>query len=63
MQVLIINKAIIMMEAPYLCVLYLTTAGQQGPALGADEEEIVLLVYVVIDMGQNKVNILFINFL
>lgn len=49
-----------MMEAPYLCVLYVATAGQQGPGLGADEEEIVLLVYVVIDMGQNKVNITYI---
>lgn len=44
-----------MMETPYLCVLYVATAGQQGPGLGADEEEIVLLVYIVIDMGQNKV--------
>jgi epithelial splicing regulatory protein 1/2 len=44
-----------MMEAPYLCVLYVATAGQQGPGLGADEEEIVLLVYIIIDMGQNKV--------
>jgi epithelial splicing regulatory protein 1/2 len=44
-----------MMEAPYLCVLYVATAGQQGPGLGADEEEIVLLAYIIIDMGQNKV--------
>nr|CAD7444177.1 unnamed protein product [Timema bartmani] len=43
-----------MIETPYLCVLYVSTAGQQGPGLGTDEEEIVLLVYVVIDMGQNK---------
>nr|CAD7430137.1 unnamed protein product [Timema monikensis] len=44
-----------MIETPYLCVLYVSTAGQQGPGLGTDEEEIVLLVYVVIDMGQNKI--------
>ncbi|GLH04139.1 RNA-binding protein fusilli [Gryllus bimaculatus] len=44
-----------MMETPYLCVLYVATAGQQGPNLGADEEEIVLLIYVMIDMTQNKV--------
>jgi epithelial splicing regulatory protein 1/2 len=44
-----------MMETPYLCVLYVATAGQQGPVLGADEEEIVLLVYIIVDMGQNKV--------
>jgi len=49
------NRATIMMETPYLCVLYVATAGQQGPGLGADEEEIVLLVYIVIDMAQNKV--------
>jgi len=48
-----------MMETPYLCVLYVATAGQQGPGLGADEEEIVLLVYIVIDMAQNKVRFLF----
>ncbi|KDR24240.1 RNA-binding protein fusilli [Zootermopsis nevadensis] len=45
------------MEAPYLCVLYVATAGQQGPGLGADEEEIVLLVYILIDMGQNKMSV------
>jgi epithelial splicing regulatory protein 1/2 len=53
--VLLSNKATIMMEAPYLCVLYVATAGQQGSGLGADEEEIVLLAYIIIDMGQNKV--------
>jgi epithelial splicing regulatory protein 1/2 len=52
-----------MMETPYLCVLYVATAGQQGPGLGADEEEIVLLVYIVIDMAQNKVRKLFFLFL
>ncbi|XP_034242512.1 RNA-binding protein fusilli isoform X2 [Thrips palmi] len=39
----------------YLCVLYLATAGQQGARLGSDEEEVVLLIYVVIDVAANKV--------
>ncbi|XP_011865109.1 PREDICTED: RNA-binding protein fusilli [Vollenhovia emeryi] len=33
----------------------MTTAGLQGNALGSDEEEITLLVYVLIDELQNKV--------
>lgn len=48
-----------MMEStpsPYLCLLFVATAGQQGVALGADEEEIVLLVYVVLDLANNKVS-------
>ncbi|XP_047119808.1 RNA-binding protein fusilli isoform X2 [Schistocerca piceifrons] len=44
-----------MMESPHLCLLYVATAGQQGPALGADEEEVVLLAYVMIDLSLNKV--------
>jgi len=38
-----------------LVTLYVTTAGLQGNALGSDEEEITLLVYVLIDELQNKV--------
>ncbi|XP_075227568.1 epithelial splicing regulatory protein fusilli [Lycorma delicatula] len=44
-----------MMGIPHLCVLYVATAGLQGNALGSDEEEIVLLIYVIIDMNRNKV--------
>lgn len=44
-----------MMGTTHLCVLYVATAGQQGNALGSDEEEIVLLIYVIIDMSANKV--------
>lgn len=40
----------------HLVALYVATAGQQGNALGSDEEEITLLVYVLIDALQNKVN-------
>jgi len=38
-----------------LVTLYVATAGLQGNALGSDEEEITLLVYVLIDELQNKV--------
>lgn len=38
-----------------LVTLYVATVGLQGNALGSDEEEITLLVYVLIDELQNKV--------
>jgi len=41
---------------PYLCALYVATAGHQGNLLGSDEQEIVLLIYVVIDMTTNTVS-------
>lgn len=41
---------------PYLCALYVATAGHQGNLLGSDEQEIVLLIYVVIDMTTNAVS-------
>lgn len=40
----------------HLVALYVATAGLQDNALGSDEEEITLLVYVLIDVLQNKVN-------
>ncbi|XP_051159802.1 RNA-binding protein fusilli isoform X3 [Leptopilina boulardi] len=43
------------MGPTHLVALYVTTAGLQGTALGSDEEEITLLVYVLIDALQNKV--------
>ncbi|XP_032666415.1 RNA-binding protein fusilli isoform X1 [Odontomachus brunneus] len=42
-------------SSTHLVVLYVATAGLQGNALGSDEEEITLLVYVLIDVLQNKV--------
>ncbi|XP_057327456.1 RNA-binding protein fusilli isoform X3 [Microplitis mediator] len=39
----------------HLVVLYVATAGLQGNALGSDEEEIILLIYALIDVLQNKV--------
>lgn len=41
---------------PYLCALYVATAGHQGNLLGSDEQEIVLLIYVVVDMTSNTVS-------
>lgn len=46
-----------MLVPQHVCVLYLATAGLQGPAMGSDEEEVVLLIYVLIDVQQNKVNL------
>ena len=45
----------------YLCVLYVATGGVQGGLLGSDEEEIVLLIYVVIDSYQCTVSNKFFN--
>lgn len=45
------------MGPTHLVALYVATAGQQGNALGTDEERITLLVYVLIDALQNKVSI------
>ncbi len=49
-------SAIKMLGTPYLCAFYVATAGLQGASLGSDEEEIVLLIYVIIDMTQNQVS-------
>ncbi|XP_043222924.1 epithelial splicing regulatory protein 1-like isoform X2 [Amphibalanus amphitrite] len=39
----------------YLVTAHAVTAGQDGPLLGSDEEEIVLLIYLVLDVVNNKV--------
>lgn len=39
----------------YLVIFYCASAGLNGPELGSDEEEIVLLVYWVIDLHSNQV--------
>ncbi|CAH1180738.1 unnamed protein product [Phyllotreta striolata] len=48
-------KGLKMIGPHYICVLYVTTAGLQGPLMGSDEQEIVLLVYIIVDVVQNKV--------
>ena len=39
----------------YLVIYHAVSAGQNGPNLGCDEEEIVMIVYLVLDVAQNKV--------
>lgn len=51
--------AIKMLGTPYVCAFYVATAGLQGALLGSDEEEIILLIYVIIDLTQNKVRLRF----
>ena len=41
----------------YLVTAHAVTAGQDGPLLGSDEEEIVLLIYLVLDVVNNKVSL------
>lgn len=49
-------KDVINMNGPHhICVLYVATAGLQGALMGSDEQEIVLLIYVIVDVVQNKV--------
>lgn len=48
-------KGLNMIGPHYVCVLYVATAGLQGSLMGSDEQEIVLLIYVVVDVVSNKV--------
>ncbi len=43
------------MEEKYLILLQVVSAGQNGVELGVDEEQIVYLLYAVLDVEQNKV--------
>lgn len=49
-------KGLNMIGPQHICVVYVATAGLQGPLMGSDEQEIVLLIYVIIDAVQNKVS-------
>ena len=40
----------------YLVIVFCTTAGQRGALLGTDETDLVLLVWVVVDLETNKVS-------
>ena len=44
------------MAASYLVVCFCATAGQNGENLGSDEEQIVLFVYILYDVTNNKVS-------
>ena len=43
------------MATSHLVVLFVVTAGQNGENLGSDEEQIVLFVYLLFDVANNKV--------
>lgn len=45
-----------MLVPGHVCSLYVATGGCNGPALGSDEKEIVLLDYSVIDVLTNEVS-------
>ena len=45
-----------MSSCKYLVIFFAVSAGQNGPNLGADEEEIVLIVYLILDVENNKVS-------
>nr|KAH0807771.1 hypothetical protein GEV33_015020 [Tenebrio molitor] len=47
-------KGLNMIGPHHVCVLYVATAGLQGSLMGSDEQEIVLLIYVIVDVVQNK---------
>ncbi|XP_044265915.1 RNA-binding protein fusilli isoform X1 [Tribolium madens] len=48
-------KGLNMIGPHHVCVLYVATAGLQGSLMGSDEQEIVLLIYVIVDVVQNKI--------
>ncbi|XP_013391159.1 epithelial splicing regulatory protein 2 isoform X2 [Lingula anatina] len=43
------------MACNYLVVIFCATAGKQGEELGTDEEQIVLIVYLLLDISNNRV--------
>lgn len=47
-----------MLVPGHVCSLYVATGGANGPALGSDEKEIVMLEYTVIDVLSNEVSLL-----
>ncbi|XP_063908037.1 RNA-binding protein fusilli isoform X2 [Zophobas morio] len=48
-------KGLNMIGPHHVCVLYVATAGLQGSLMGSDEQEVVLLIYVIVDVLQNKI--------
>lgn len=45
-----------MLVPGHIVALYVATGGQNGPGLGSDEKEVVLLVYVIIDVATESVS-------
>lgn len=52
-------KTAAMGSRKYLVIFYAVSSGLNGPLLGTDEQEIVLLVYLVLDTINNKVAAVF----
>lgn len=44
------------MAPSHLTIVFMCTAGQNGENLGSDEAQIVLFVYLLYDVGNNKVS-------
>ena len=44
-----------MANSSYLVALFCASAGKNGEELGADEEQIILFVYLLFDVPNNKV--------
>ncbi|XP_036225030.1 RNA-binding protein fusilli isoform X2 [Bactrocera oleae] len=44
-----------MQVSEYLVSVYIATCGQNGPGLGADEKEIILLVYIILEASSGKI--------
>lgn len=47
-----------MLVPGHVVSLYVATSGLGGSALGSDEKEIILLVYVIIDVQTTKVSLI-----
>ena len=45
-------------SSKYLVIYHAISAGQNGPNLGCDEEEIVMILYLVLNVAENKVSFL-----
>ena len=43
-------------SSKYLVIYHAISAGQNGPNLGCDEEEIVMILYLVVNVAENKVS-------
>ena len=43
-------------SSKYLVIYHAVSAGQNGSSLGCDEEDIVMIVFLVLDREENKVS-------
>lgn len=56
LQFLFAGKTKMASSFNYLVIVFCTTAGRRGALLGTDEEDLVLLVWVVVDVETKKVS-------